>query len=176
MVGYPLVPCATYQLYMSDDKLVKKVYCELKNLNGQGFTSWATDALKVINDPDLDITEDNKTFTNNCKHIVRNKFVSTWFIYDLQLNPILRTYRTIKFDYLMEPYQYLVKKAQYLHSIAKLRWSSHMLEIERGSRHTNPKTPVAERKCLICKEIDDDKHFVLECQINKSERDCFLAN
>ena len=74
---------------MSDDKLVKKVYCEFKNLNSQGFTNWATDALKLVNDLDLDITEDNQTFTYNCKHIVRNNFVSTWFIdlHDLQLNP-----------------------------------------------------------------------------------------
>ena len=52
-------------------KSVKKVYCELKNLNSHGFTNWATDALKLVNDLDLDITEDSKTFTNNCKQIVR---------------------------------------------------------------------------------------------------------
>ena len=161
--------------HMSDDKLVKKVYCKLRNLNSQGFTNWATDALKLVNYLDLNITEDSKTFTNNCKQIVRNNFVSTWFInlHDLQLNPILRTYRTIKFDYSMEPYLYLVIKAKYRHSIAKLRCSSQLLEIERG-RHTSPKTPVAERKCPICKEIDGEKHFVLECHINKSERDCFF--
>ena len=53
--------------HMSDDKLVKKVYCELKNLNSQGFTNWATDALKLVYDLDLDITEGSKTFTNKCK-------------------------------------------------------------------------------------------------------------
>ena len=56
----------------------------------------------------------------------------------------------------------------------EMRCSSHMLEIERG-RHTSPKTLVAERKCPICKGIDDEKHFVLECQINKSEGDCFFS-
>ena len=41
----------------------------------------------------LDITEDKKTFNNNCKHVVTNNFVLTWFtnMHDLQLNPILRT-------------------------------------------------------------------------------------
>ena len=160
---------------LSDDKLAKKVYSELKNFNSQRFTNWVTDAVKLVNDIDLDITDYNQTFTNNCKHIVRNNFVSTWFIYmhDLQLNPILRTYRTIKFDSSMEPYLYLVRKAKYRHSIAKLRCSSHMLEIERG-RHTSPQTPAAEGKCPICKEIADEKHFVMECQINKSEKDCFF--
>ena len=160
-------------VYLS--RVIWGLLSELKNLNSQGFTNWATDALKLVNDLDLDMTEDSKTFTNNYKHIVRNNFVSTWFIdlHDLQLNPISRTYRTIKFDYSMEPYLYLVKKAKYRHSIAKLRCSSHMLGIERG-RPTSPKTPVAERKCSICKEIDDEKRFVLEGQINKSERDCFF--
>ena len=161
--------------HMSDDELVKKVYCELKNLNIQGFTNWATDAMKLVNNPDLDITEDNKTFTNNCKRIIRNNCVSTWFInlHDLQLNHILRTYRKIKFGFSMEPYLYLVKKAKYRHSIAKLRCSSHMREIERG-RHNSPKTTVAETKCPICKEIGDEKHFIPKSQINKSERDCFF--
>ena len=119
MIGYPEYACHISALcfmnrlhHMSDDKLVTKVYCELKNLNSQGFTNWATDTLKLVNDLDLDITEDNKTFTNYCKRIARNNFVSTWFInlHDLQLNPILRTYRMIKFDYSIEPYLYLVKK------------------------------------------------------------------
>ena len=55
-------------------------------------------------------------------------------------------------------------------AIAKLRCSSHILEIERG-RHTNPKTPVAERLCCICHEIEDEKHFVLHCSINARERE-----
>ena len=75
--------------------------------------------------------------------------------------PILRTYL------------YHVKKTQYRHSIAKLRCSSHALEIERG-RHTSPKTPVADRKCLMCYEIEDERHFVLKCIINNAERECFF--
>ena len=34
--------------------------------------------------------------------------------------------------------------------------SSHTLEIKRG-RHTSPKTPVANRKCLMCDEIEDER-------------------
>ena len=65
--------------HISDDKLAKKAYCELKNLNSQGFTNRATDALNVVNDLDLDITEDNKIFIDICKHVVKNNFVSIWF-------------------------------------------------------------------------------------------------
>ena len=96
---------------MSDDKLVKKVHCELKHLNSQGFTNWTIDAMKLVNDLDFYFTED-KTFIDTCKRVVKNNFVSTWFtnLRDLPLSPSLRTYRTIQFDYSMEPYLYLAKK------------------------------------------------------------------
>ena len=73
----------------------------------------------------------------------------------------------------MEPYLYLVKKTRYRQAIAKFRRSSHILEIERG-RHTNPKTPVADRKCSCCDVIEDEKHFLLICDMNKPEREYFF--
>ena len=90
-----------------------------------------------------------------------------------ELYPRLRTYRTIKYEYIMEPYLYLVKKARYRQAIAKFRCSSHTLGIERG-RHTNPKTPVADRKCNCCDVIEDEKHFLLMCEMNMPEREYFF--
>ena len=90
-----------------------------------------------------------------------------------ELYPRLRTYRTIKHVFTMEPYLYLVKKTRYRQAIAKFRCSSHILEIERG-RHTNPKTPVADRKCSCCDVIEDEKHFLLICDMNKPEREYFF--
>ena len=171
------VLCFTNRLHhMSNDKLVKKVYRVLMELNDQGFTTWATDALKLVNDLSLDLNDVQKNFAINCKHAVQSNYIATWFanLHAIQSNPILRTYRTIKYEYSMEPYLYHVKKSQYRLSIAKLRCSSHLLEIERG-RHTSPKTPVANRKCLICNEIEDEKHFVLDCIINKAEREWFFG-
>ena len=53
--------CFMNRLYhMTDDKLVKIVYCELKNLNSQRFTNWTADALKLVNDLDLDMAEGTK--------------------------------------------------------------------------------------------------------------------
>ena len=72
----------------------------------------------------------------------------------------------------MEPYLYLVKKPRYRNAIARFRCSSHTLEIE-GGRHTNPKTPVADRVCVHCKVIEDEKHFLLKCDINAFERQYF---
>ena len=72
----------------------------------------------------------------------------------------------------MEPYLYLVKKPRFRNAIARFRCSSHTLEIERG-RHTNPQTPVADRVWVHCKVIEDEKHFLLKCDINAFERQCF---
>ena len=69
----------------------------------------------------------------------------------------------------MEPYLYLVKKHKYRQAFAKFRCSSHTLEIERG-RHTNPKNPVADRKCLFCDVIEDEKHFLLNWCVNVTDR------
>ena len=49
------------------------------NCNSQRLTNRATDALNVVNDLDLDITEDSKIFIDNCMHVVKNNFVSIWF-------------------------------------------------------------------------------------------------
>ena len=73
----------------------------------------------------------------------------------------------------MEPYLCLVKKHKYQQAIAKFRCSSHTLGIERG-RHTNPKTPVADRKCLFCGVIEDEKHYLLNCCVNVTEREYFF--
>ena len=160
---------------MENSKLAKKVFTDLIELSNQGFITWATGALKLVNDLGLDITSDKRIFATNCKDVIKNKFIMTWSttLQNTQLYPILRTYRTIKSEFIMEPYLYLVKKPRYRRAIARFRCSSHTLQIERG-RHTNPKTPVAERKCIHCDVIEDEKHFLLKCDVNISERQWFF--
>ena len=58
--------------------------------------------------------------------------------------------------------------------VSKFRCSSHILEIERG-RYINPQTPIAERLCYVCHEIENEKHFLIHCSINAREREDFFA-
>ena len=88
---------------------------------------------------------------------------------DTAVNPKLRMYRTIKSVFGREPYIDLVNDARYRIAITKIRTSSHPLEIERG-RHTNPETPIQLRVCLLCKEVEDEKHFVLSSKKYAIER------
>ena len=53
----------------------------------------------------------------------------------------------------------------------KLRTSSHSLDIERGRYN---KTDVKERLCPYCMRIDDEKHFILNCNAIVYERQCLF--
>ena len=101
-----------------------------------------------------------------------NQFKTTWKrnMNDIVRNPLLRTYNWIKTDFIIEPYLNLVKNYKYRKAISKLRASSHTLEIERG-RYTNPSTPIPERLCSTCNVIEDEVHFLTECDIYKETRE-----
>ena len=64
--------------------------------------------------------------------------------------------------------KYVVNPA-YRNAISKIRCSSHLLNIERG-RHTNPKTPIDERKCISCDCVEDEMHFIINCSLYTQER------
>ena len=138
---------------MPDNELAKKMFLELVQLNHQGFTTWATAVLKLASDLNLDITDVDNKIANDCKKAIKNRFISSWFtnLHNIQANPIFMRFKS---DFVIEPYLHLVKKLRYREAISKFRCSSHTLVIGSG-RHTNPRTPVADRKCLICDVIED---------------------
>ena len=60
--------------------------------------------------------------------------------------------------------------------MARVRLSSHNLEIERG-RHTRPKTPLANRVCRRCQatQVDDEIHFLMQCNMFELDRKTLLS-
>ena len=90
---------------------------------------------------------------------------------DISMNPILRTYNLFKPDFKYETYLEVVKDGRYRHALTKFRTSSHTLGIERG-RHTN--NEVNERLCAYCERIDDERHFILCCDVIDYERQCLF--
>ena len=111
---------------MPDNELAKKVFLEQVQLNHQCFTTWATAALNLASHLDLDITDIDNKFANDCKKAIRNRLISSWFtkLHNIQANPILRTYMRFKSDFVIEPYLYLVKKLQSLEAT----WWRHQME------------------------------------------------
>jgi len=41
--------------------------------------------------------------------------------------------------------------------------SSHMIFIETGKWRKPVSVPIDDRKCIACKKLEDEYHFVLEC-------------
>ena len=80
---------------MENNRLAKKIFCDLVELAQQGFITRATDALPLVNDLRLDVTNDKNSFSMNCKRAIQNKFKTTWIthLHNTELHPRLRTYR-----------------------------------------------------------------------------------
>jgi hypothetical protein len=84
--------------------------------------------------------------------------------------PKLRTYKTFKTDYRLEPYLTLNLPKKTYSNIARFRVSSHNLRIETG-RHEIPKIPPEERICDKCdNEVEDELHSLLICRKNITAR------
>ena len=95
----------------------------------------------------------------------------------------LSFYRQHKIDHKFEEYLTLLENRRYKSAITKLRCSAHRLKIEIGryNRIRNEVTgkmeplPREKRLCDICKEkVEEEYHFLFECQVNKQLRDKFL--
>ena len=158
-------------MHMNEGSLVKQVYHKLRSLHDQGFNTWVTKMHKPADDYQMNPSQDPAKFHHNCKIVVRTNNIKQWEanMANLDRNPLLRTYRYVKWRFKIEPYLSLVKDHHYRHAIAQLRTSSHILHIERG-RYTKPRTPVNERLCTLCICVEDELHFVTVCTIKRTER------
>ena len=98
---------------MDVNKLAKQVFSDLVDLSQQGFITWATDALTLADDLGLDVTSKKNMFSMNCTEVIYKKITDMWLAnpQNSQLYPLLRTYKTFKSNYIMEPYLYLGKEA-----------------------------------------------------------------
>ena len=65
-------------------------------------------------------------------------------------------------------YLFTIKKENKRKILARLRISAHTLEIERG-RYTKLKRE--EQLCKACLKIEDEPHFLLDCNLFKIDND-----
>ena len=67
----------------------------------------------------------------------------------------------------MSPHLQSIKDARFRTAMTKLRASSHTLEIEKGRHYGHSRE---DRLCHVCKVVEDEHHFVLDCLINTTHR------
>ena len=162
---------------MPDNSIVRQVYNELFKLHQMGFVTWVTGVGELVDTYSINIDDSPAKFKSECKRSVFGKFTHAWSedVQNIQRNPILRTYCKIKQEFGMETYLELIKNHKYRTAMAQLRTSSHSLAIEYG-RYTRPKTKLEDRCCLFCTHaLEDQKHFLVECIVNKTERDILFS-
>ena len=158
--------------HMPNDSIVKQVYNELAKLHQLGFTTWVTHVSEMVDTYLLDIDCSPAEFKSECKRTVGNRFINMWTeqVQNIHSNPILRTYCNIKCNFGMETYLDAIKNYRYRVDMSQLRTSSHTLAIEYG-RYTRHKTKIEDRKCSSCHILEDERHFLIECNINQVERE-----
>ena len=154
---------------MPESNIVNMAFREQERLHNLGFRTWYGRVLDLARiygfDMEALLTKDQ------IRERVTNAFINHWAakVQDPITSPLLRTYSQIKCEFGIEPYLLLIKNVKFRNSFAKLRASSHTLEIERG-RHTRPKTLLCDRLCSCCNEIENEEHFLLSCRRYTADR------
>ena len=115
-----------------------------------------------------------ETFINNCKQynaleLIKDKHISSWR-QKMANSTKLTFYNSMKKDYKIEKYLYLIKNFTQRKTFTQFRISNHKLEIENG-RYKN--IPRDQRSCEYCdsSEVEEEYHFALQCQNYKTTRD-----
>ena len=103
---------------------------------------------------------------------LRDVFITEWN-HGLSLSSSSMLYKELKQSFEMSPYLLIIQNKKHRNAIAKLRLSSHQLNIETG-RHANIER--LDRKCNLCNldDLEDEYHFTLICPIYKDLRIAYI--
>ena len=90
----------------------------------------------------------------------------TWTRYQVSvyrtIGPLV--YRSIA-SFQFQPYLEHLNVNKFSQALSKIRVPSHRLEIEAGRWARPHSTPINDRKCLVCQVLEDEYHFIIECQM-----------
>ena len=99
----------------------------------------------------------------NIRNKLKEYYISFWENSLKSENGKLRKYKLFKTTFGMETYLDMINDKSIRKHLSSFRISAHRLHIERG-RYTRPRTSVEDRLCSVCKEIEDEFHFMFECE------------
>jgi hypothetical protein len=179
---YPLFLKAVKQIWryqkrceiMNQESLVANAYAENKQFKKQNL-SWVHFSNYMAQEADCsDDWTIETAFTN-----LKSKYVEYWqntlFNDDRNGNcgNKMRTYRKFKLVYELEPYLEVITDYELRKCMSKFRLSNHSLEIEVG-RHKRKQ--VKDRLCNVCKVVEDEEHFLINCTIYMEGRISLYKN
>ena len=160
--------------------LLKEAFSLAQSLDLTGTYSWYTYAKNIVKETNVDLNilstckdiKDVNKIKNDIKLKMKNRYE------DLIQNKFQNIddkskfflYKKLKKDYKLE-YYLNTSNFQIRRLITKFRISDHSLLIEKGRYF---KIPREERLCHKCKILEDEKHFLLYCEYNKTLRNDFF--
>ena len=170
---------------LPDNHILKNAYNCLLGLASIGIENWTTHVKTLTFNLNLGSFWETQTlerrcrFINNVKQQTKDNFIDDWTekISCQNQQTKLRTYNTFSFFPKLVTYVSDLTDTRLIAALARLRLSSHNLEIERG-RHTRPITPVANCICRRCQttQVDDEIHFLMQCNMFELDRKALLSD
>ena len=135
---------------MPNSEILNKCLKIQEKLHTNGQRNWYTKVKHIISEANIINWQalEPSVLTNKIKLVLydNEKDRILHEINDTNAQPKLRTYKTFKTSYCIEPYLLLNLPKKTYSNIARFRVSSHNLKIETG-RHESPKIPLHERIC-----------------------------
>lgn len=168
----------------SENSLLADAFVESKELFSQNKHCWYACMHVLAQYFNLKIENITKSKINLKKYILNRlkpKYNELWKkdIFDDNRNTSqgnkLRTYRLFKNNFIgcIEPYL-SISSPRERNLLTKFRISAHKLEIETG-RYQGIKAE--NRICKLCKkEVEDEIHFLLKCEVLQQDREKILSN
>ena len=102
-------------------------------------------------------------FMSILKQRLTDNFVQNWHS-RLEESSRAVFYRSIA-SFKFQPYLEHLNVNKFSQALSKIRVLSHRLEIEAGRWARPHSTPINDRKCLVCQVLEDEYHFIIECQM-----------
>ena len=109
-----------------------------------------------------------KTKEKKLKNYINRVFEKEW-TKSINNSSKSDTYKLFKLKPSMETYLKDIKDVRYIKTLTKFRLSDHKLMIAEG-RKCRPIINRSERLCLYCNKLEDEIHFLIECNRYKYER------
>lgn len=162
----------------SHDSILWYTFCECKKLAELGNPSWYHN----LNEMCIEFSKEGVhnlqwKHPRTIREMLKVYYVDHW---KKSVNPNITTgklqlYGKLKSTIKKEDYLEDITIIQHRQALSKLRLSAHSLRIETG-RFSKNRIDINQRICLYCNrdEIDDEKHFVLECPSLDIERNNML--
>ena len=167
-------------LCSNENKYVSRVYKLLKSdfENNPNIVNWCSKLKQLLCSLgfyDVWLQQsvgDIDMFLAILKQRLKDNFVQNWHE-RLHNSSRALFYRTIA-NFEFQSYLDIFNANKLCQAMVRLRVSSHRLQIEAGRWSRPTRTPVNERKCLICNVLEDEYHFILECSMYTELRKQFI--